>query len=270
MSDATLPQCDIRIGTSGYDYPEWEGALYPRGLGRKEYLGAYSEVFDTLELNFSYYGMPKPERLSDMLARTRRPIDFSIKAHQSLTHRIDPGTWKASAAEFAAAIAPLAEAGRLCAVLFEFPYSFHYGADERRYLDCAMREFASFPVVVEFRNPDWLSARVIEGLKERRVGLCSLDLPRIEGLPPTSDLVTSDLAYVRFHGRNAEAWWTGDAGSRYDYGYSTDELAAWLPRLESMSVEARKLRVFFNNHRRGNAPANARELLRLARAAKLA
>ncbi|MBU0927990.1 MAG: DUF72 domain-containing protein [Spirochaetes bacterium] len=269
MDETPDSRCDIRVGTSGYDYPEWEGSLYPRGLGRSEYLGAYSEAFETLELNFSYYGMPKPAAMRAMAARTRRPIDFSVKANQALTHRIDPAGWKAAAAEFASGVAPLAEEGRLCAVLVGFPFSFRYRDDERRYLDRLLKELSSFPLVVEFRNADWFSSRVIEGLKARGVGLCAVDLPRLDGLPPVSDLVTSDLAYVRFHGRNGEAWWTGDSGSRYEYRYSAEELSSWLPRLEAMSVEAKRLRVFFNNHRRGNAPADAKALLGLARAAKL-
>lgn len=263
------PMPDIRIGTSGYDYPEWEGILYPTGIGRREYLGSYSLSFETIELNFSYYGMPKAENIAKLLGQTRRPIDFSIKANQALTHTVDPASWRDSAMEFARGIAPLQEAGRLCAVLLEFPYSFHYRDDERRYLDGILKALSPFPLVVEFRGADWYNARVIDGLKARGVGFCSVDLPRLEGLPPVSDIVTSDLAYVRFHGRNGAAWWIGDSGARYEYRYSTDELSAWLPRLEAMSAQAKKLRVYFNNHRKGSAPANAKELVALAIEARL-
>ena len=205
---------------------------------------------------------------SDAQARTRKPIDFSIKANQALTHKIDLATWQDSVAEFRGDRA-LQEAGRLCAVLLEFPYSFHYQDNERRYLDKILKALSSFPLVVEFRGADWYSARVIDGLKDRRVGLCSVDVPRLEGLPPLSDLVTSDIAYVRFHGRNEATWWNGDAGTRYEYLYSKDELSAWVPRLEAMSTQAKKVRVYFNNHRRGDAPMNAKELVVLATAAKL-
>jgi uncharacterized protein YecE (DUF72 family) len=261
--------CDIRIGTSGYDYPEWEGVLYPKGIGRKEYLGAYSEVFGTVELNFSYYGMPKRENIRELMARTRKPVDFAIKGNQALTHKIDPATWKDSVGAFAKGISPLSEADRLCAVLLEFPFSFHYQDEQRRYLDKLLKALAAFPLVVEFRSSEWFNARVIDGLKERRVGLCSVDVPRIEGLPPLSDLVTSDPAYVRFHGRNETAWWNGDAGTRHEYLYSKEELGAWVPRIEAMSTQAKKLRVYFNNHGRGDAATNARELVALATAAKL-
>jgi len=267
MDDQAAPVCDIRVGTSGYDYPEWEGPFYARGLGRSEYLGAYSESFGTLELGFPASGAPGSGVMRDLMAHTRRPVDFAVRAGPALTRDIDPSGLASAARSFTAGVAPLAEAGRLCAVLVSFPFAFHYHDDERRYLDRVLREFSAFPLVVEFGNAEWFTARVIEGLKARGVGLCSSDLPRIEGLPPVSDLVTSDLAYVRFHGRDGEAWLTG--GSRRAYRYSRDELAAWVPRLEAMSVEAGKVRVFFANCRRGDAPADAKELLRLAKAARL-
>jgi len=267
MDQTATVACDIRVGTSGYDFTDWEGSFYPRGLGRTEYLGAYSEAFGTLELGFPGSGIPTPGMLRQLMGRTRRPVDFAVKAGSVLTRGLDPAGWKAAASAFAASLEPLAEAGRLCAVLVGFPFDFRYRDDERRYLDRVLREFAAFPLVVEFGNAEWFTARVIEGLKARGVGLCSSDLPRIEGLPPVSDLVTSDLAYVRFHGRDGVARTLGSTHGAYRY--SSDELRSWLPRLEAMSVEAKKLRVFFTNHPGGNAPADAMELFRLARAARL-
>jgi len=267
MDQTATVACDIRVGTSGYDYTDWEGPFYARGLGRTEYLGAYSEAFGTLELGFPGSGVPAPGTLRQLMGMIRRPLDFAVKAGGVIARDLDPAGWKAAAGAFAASLEPLAEAGRLCAVLVGFPFGFRYRDDERRYLDRILREFAAFPLVVEFGNAEWFTARVIEGLKARGVGLCSSDLPRIEGLPPVSDLVTSDLAYVRFHGRDGVARTLGAAHG--DYRYSSDELRSWLPRLEAMSVEAKKLRVFFTNHRGGNAPADARELLRLAKAARL-
>lgn len=267
--DTELLPCDLRIGTSGYYYPEWEGSLYPAGIGRKEYFSAYCTIFSTVEINSSYYGIPKAENIKRLLTRVKGPIDFAVKAHKSLTHEVSPATWSDNLRGFTAGIQPLAEADRLCAVLLQFPSSFQYREDERRYLDKLTRALAAFPLVVELRNIDWFNARAIEGLKERDVGLCALDMPHLEGLPPVSDFVTSDIGYVRFHGRNGAAWWSGDGGNRYDYKYTNDELKLWMPRLKSMSLQAKKLRVFFNNHRKTNSPENALTLCNLARAAGL-
>ncbi len=264
---------EILVGTSGYDYPDWEGELYRHGLGRSEYLGAYSEAFDTLELDYPLRGgagsgSAPPLSPAEAVSRARRPMDVTLRA-AALPGSASPAAILAAVRELAVAAAPLAEAETLCALLLPFSFSFRYGDDERRALDRALRELAAVPVAVELLNAEWLNARAIDGLQARRVCLCAVDLPRIDGLPPVSDLVTSDLACVRFHGRDGEAWLAGDRGSRAGYRYSRDELGSWLPRLEAMSVEARRLRVYFVNRRGGAAPAGARELLSLARSFRL-
>ncbi|GAB1456861.1 hypothetical protein MASR2M48_21690 [Spirochaetota bacterium] len=147
-------------------------------------------------------------------------------------------------------------------MLIGFPPSFLYRDDERRYLDGLLKALSSFPLVVEFLNAEWYNARVIEGFKSRGVGLCMVDVPRLDGLPPVSDMVTADLACVRFHGRDAQAWLAEGPGGGA-YRYSRDELATWVPRLQAMRVEAKRLRIYFTNHRAGAAPAAARDLTRL-------
>lgn len=263
------PGLDLRIGTSGYDYPEWKGSFYPSGLARKDFLGFYSERFDTLEINYTYYDQPRVEVFEGMLGRLRRPVDFAVKACRCLTHERDTRTLSATAREFRAGLDPLIRTGSLAAVLLEFPSSFHYSPRERLYLARLLDELEGLPLVVELRNAEWYCARVLEALRARNVGLCILDAPRLPGLPPILDLVTGEIAYVRFHGRNTAAWWTGDAGSRYEYLYSCEELAGWIPRLGSLGDQAGKIRVYFNNHRRGNAAANACDLARIVTSSRL-
>lgn len=256
--------CDLRIGTSGYDYPEWKGVFYPETMARQDFLPAYAQEFATLELNFSYYGMPKAPLLAAMADRLRgSSLDLSVKAFRGLTHEIEPSGLAGTAREFREGIAPLAAAGRLVAILFQFPFRFAYRPEERRYLSRLLDEFADYPRVVEFRNGDWVNARVLEGLRERGVGFCSLDLPRLEGLPPVADIATAELAYIRFHGRNTNSWWRGDARGRYDWLYTEEELRSWLPRIAAMAATAKRLRIYFNNHARGQAVENARDLAAL-------
>ncbi|MCU0846081.1 MAG: DUF72 domain-containing protein [Spirochaetes bacterium] len=104
---------ELRIGTSGYDYLDWRESFYPAGTDRRDFLSFYGTRFSTLELNFSYYRIPEPAQLAGMLAKSGGNLDFSIKAHESLTHRVDPTTWKDSVAAYRNGIAPLAESGRL-------------------------------------------------------------------------------------------------------------------------------------------------------------
>lgn len=179
----TTLSCDLRIGTSGFDYPEWRGVLYPENLPREEFLPTYAANFSTVELNFAYYRIPREEQLEGMLERGGPGLDFSIKAHESLTHNVDPASWKDAVAEYRKSIRPLLRSGRLVAVLLQFPYSFHYDADRRKYLDSLIRELDGVPLVVEFRNGAWHTPRVLEALQKRNVGFCATDMPDLKGLP---------------------------------------------------------------------------------------
>ena len=188
---------EILIGTSGYSYHEWVGIVYPEGTKTKDYLAYYAELFPTVELNYSYHAMPKPENLAKMLADGGPKLRFSIKAHQTLTHIIDACKWEEEAKTYIKAIEPMIEAGRLDAVLFQFPYSFKYEDDNRRYLDKLLKAFKDVPTAVEFRKSDWYTGKVIEGMRIRKVPLVSLDMPDLPKLPPQIELVTAPLAYIR-------------------------------------------------------------------------
>jgi uncharacterized protein YecE (DUF72 family) len=248
----------ILVGTSGYSYTEWIGPVYPQGTRPEAFLSLYAGLFASVELNFSYYRMPTAPQLS-----------FSIKAHESLTHTVDPATWRTAAETFIRAMAPLCEAKRLEAVLLQFPYSFHYDVDRRKYLDALLKDFSSLPLAVEFRNAQWYNNRVFDSLRTRGVALTSVDLPALNGLPPVLDVTTSKLAYIRLHGRNSETWWGSDAAARYDYLYSEKELQAWVERVRGIASEAGRVLVYFNNHRRGQAVQNAKMLLGLLKRSAL-
>jgi len=258
MSEAPQSSCKILVGTSGYGYVEWVGPVYSPGSRPEDFLTQYASMFPTVELNFSYYKMPTSDQLSRLTEQAGPAFVFSIKANESLTHKIDPATWKDSARAFMEALEPLREAGRLGALLFQFPYSFHYEPERRRYLDAVLAQFAELPLAVEFRNHEWYNNRVLDAFRERRVAIASLDLPALKGLPPVMDVVTSSLAYIRFHGRNGETWWGSDSASRYDYLYSDAELEAWAGRVQAIAEKAERILVYFNNHRRGQAARNAK------------
>jgi uncharacterized protein YecE (DUF72 family) len=149
---------ELYIGTSGYDYPEWKGVLYPHDLPREEFLSFYAEHFNALELNYTYYGMPDEYQMSSMMKRSKGKLRFSVKAHQSLTHEISVSAWRENAQLFSKALYPLVNGGALLSVLLQFPQSFHYDVDERRYLDNLVLELGKncgLPLVVEFRHDSW-------------------------------------------------------------------------------------------------------------------
>jgi len=257
------------IGTCGYSYDEWRSAgigasvgaeyLYPELSRKADFLGLYALSFPFVELDFSYYGMPRASALSALAAQVPPGFLFSLKAHKSLTHERG-SDWRERAKEFATAAAALAEAGSLAAVLIQLPYSFKRGEEERRYLGALCDQLASFPLAVEFRNDQWQSEAVLAELDRRGAAFVLVDRPDLPGLPPESMAVTGGWSYMRLHGRNAEAWWTGGATGRYDYLYSEEELQGLVPLLRSVEEKAELLLVAFNNHSKGRAVVNARML----------
>lgn len=253
---------EVLIGTSGYSYEDWVGPVYPEGTPQREFLSLYAGQFPVVELNFTYYAQPKAAAVSRMVEKTPESFRFALKAHRTMTHEITDDLEK-EIAVFRAGIAPLSEAGRLAAVLLQFPYSFAYTPENRERLSVLSGGLAGLPLAVEFRKSEWMKDKVKEGLRERGIAMVSVDEPDLPNLlKPVTD-VTADFSYVRFHGRNAANWWTGDNASRYDYLYSTQELSEWTGRIKEILQKARMLMIFFNNHRRGMAVQNAREMREL-------
>jgi uncharacterized protein YecE (DUF72 family) len=250
----------IAIGTSGYSYKDWIGHFYPVGTKESDFLELYGREFGYVELNFSYYAMPAPNLTANMAKKTANGFLFGIKAHKSLTHEIDPASVEDGAGQFKKGIQPLADEGKLGAVVFQFPYSFHYTPENRLHLDKLLGLFEGYPNAVEFRNSEGLRDSVFDALGERNAALVNVDEPDLPKLLPPSDRVTSFLAYVRFHGRNKREWWTGSNVSRYDYLYTEAELVEWLPRIQRMIEAARILIIAFNNHYKAQAVKNATQL----------
>jgi uncharacterized protein YecE (DUF72 family) len=251
----------ITIGTSGFDYPEWKGVFYPPALKREEFLSYYAEQFNAVELNFSYYSMPNEKQLAGMAERSGKRVVFSIKGNQQLTHFIEIGKWRDVAKEFRTALNPLLKDNLLASVLLQFPQSFHYEEETRRYLASLVDEFRDVPLVVEFRHNSWQRPQVYEGLAERGAGCCLCDMPEISKLPAFKPVITGDIAYMRFHGRNTKNWYGTNARDRYDYRYTEEELSAYVPVLSDISKKSKTMQVFFNNHAKGNAAVNAKKMM---------
>jgi uncharacterized protein YecE (DUF72 family) len=249
----------VLVGTSGYSYEDWVGPVYPPGTSKQDFLSHYSREFPAVELNFSYYQQPSARTLERMVASTPEGFLFALKAHRSMTHEIGE-SWEKDIAAFREGIRPLVDSRRLAAVLLQFPYSFSYSPESRTRLATLCDRLAGLPLAVEFRKSDWLKEQVFQGLRERGVALVSVDEPDLPRLLRPTSQTTGDFGYVRFHGRNAANWWTGDNASRYDYLYNAGELTEWVDRIKAILARVPVLLLFFNNHWRGNAAKNAREM----------
>jgi uncharacterized protein YecE (DUF72 family) len=249
----------VLVGTSGYSYDDWVGPVYPEGTRKRDFLSLYAAEFPVVELNFSYYQQPSARTIERMLASTPAGFLFAVKAHRTMTHEIGD-SWAAEAARFREGITPLAESGRLAAVLAQFPHGFAYTTASRTLLARLCDAMAGLPLAVEFRRAEWQRGTVVEGLRQRNVALVGVDEPALPGLMAPSAEATGPFGYLRFHGRNAKNWWTGDNASRYDYLYASSELAEWTERIRALLQRVPTVLVLFNNHWRGNAVNNAREM----------
>ncbi len=261
--------CRIRVGTSGYSYPEWITAgFYPPGTPARKMLAAYARRFPVTELNYTWYQMPKEPAMERLAERAPAGFTFTAKLTRSLTHEIDPGSWRRQAELYRHGISPLLQAKRLLAVLIQLPPSFGRTAANRRYLASLLDALEALPLAVEFRHRCWAVDRVFRELEKRHITLVTVDTPPLEYLFPTLDVVTNpDLFYVRFHGRNLTGWKSGNIQQQFDYLYSDQQLRDWVRGpLTRMAAGSRRGVVFFNNHVRGQAPRNAAMLAELLEA----
>ena len=257
---------NILIGTSGFSYDDWLGPFYPEGLAPAAMLPFYAKNFKAVEINFTYYQMPGSQSISGLERKTPAGFTFCLKAHKSMTHEIskDPAEAGEIFHRFRQALFPLVDAGKLGCVLLQFPWGFKYSHENLEYLCFAREALGDLPAVVEFRNAGWVKEEVFSFLSGLNFGFCCVDEPRLRGLMPPVARVTSDLAYLRFHGRNAARWWKHDEPwERYDYLYSSAELQEWIPAILKLSAQAKTTFVFFNNHHAGQAVINARILAEL-------
>ena len=250
-----IAMSEILVGTSGYSYADWRGTFYPEDLPTKEMLQYYAKVFNCVELNFTYYGIPNPRVISAMVKATPTGFRFAVKANEATTHKLDPSVLDS----FKEAVEPAKVAQRLAGVLCQFPYAFRNTEQNRAYLAQLAKDLADFKPIIEFRHDSWIKPAVFDFLRANRLAYCSVDEPQIPGLVPRIAKVTSDIAYLRFHSRDASKWFGGEGKGRYDYLYTKEEMSEWLPKVKDLDSEAQSTYIFFNNCHAGSAAINATE-----------
>jgi len=254
----------IHIGPAGWSYKDWEGTVYPQKPGKNfdplEYLARY---FNTIEINSSFYRPPAPSTTKAWVNRVaaNKQFTFTAKLHRLFTHERGKAT-KADEKEFNGGMAPFLKAGKLGALLLQFPWSFKNTVDDRVYLAELLEKFAKYPLVLEVRHSSWNTPAMYEWLQERGVGICNIDQPVFSKSIRPAALTTSPVGYVRLHGRNYQNWFREKAprDERYNYLYSFDELDPWLKRIKEVAKQTRETYVITNNHFRGQAVVNAIEI----------
>jgi uncharacterized protein YecE (DUF72 family) len=288
---------EIRIGTCGWSYPSgrgtWNGVFYPppSARGRRfDELAYYAEHFNTVEINSTFYRLPAVQTTRGWAARTPPGFEFSVKLYQAFTHpgmvigtgmtrqerpsdadgagsqkrEPVPVVTAQDVDEFRDSIDPLAEAGKLGAILVQFPPSFKQTPRSREYLAWLLGAFHGYSLAVELRDRSWSDnlADTLELLDLHRAAWVQIDEPKFRfsvrqnGLPNVIDVY-----YMRLHGRNAAKWWKHDRSEdRYDYLYSPAELKPFAETAAAVRTLVRKAYLYLNNHFAAKAVADAVEL----------
>jgi len=264
----------ILIGPAGWSYPDWAGYVYPsprpKGFHEATFL---AEFFDTIEINTSFYQPMRPDHAAVWVERVAAnpTFLFTAKLWQGFTHNPSATTEDEKAVR--AGFDVLRNAGKLGAVLIQFPFSFHSTLETTAHLTALLKRFADYPLVVELRHSSWQNSRTLELLREYSAGLCNIDQPIIGRSFEPSDAATSPIGYVRFHGRRYDTWFNDDPAipghERYNYLYSVEELKPWVTRIQSLQQNAKQTYVVTNNHYQGKSVVNALQLISILKGSKL-
>jgi uncharacterized protein YecE (DUF72 family) len=281
----------LRIGTSGWNYPSgkgtWNGVFYPttrskrQGTAGFDELRFYAEHFDTVEVNTTFYGQPKPDVTQGWVNRTPPGFEFSLKLYQKFTHprmfreaalARAPGSegplldllsqvTRSDIDDFRAGIDPLASAGRLGSLLAQFPPSFKNDGPSRDYLADLLRAFGDYPTAVELRHRSWSDAigDTLSLLNGFGAAWVQIDEPKFRFSIRQNYLpnVTS-FYYMRLHGRNATEWWRHAASEdRYNYLYSAGELKEFSEIAGAARELVKKSYLYTNNHFSAKSVVNA-------------
>jgi uncharacterized protein YecE (DUF72 family) len=254
----------IRVGTAGWMYKDWEGIVYPPPRRDFDRLGFMASLFDTNEINSTFYRIPPASMARDWARRVshNEQFLFTAKLYRGFTH--DRNATRGDEKAYRDAIGALADGGRLGCVLVQVPMSFRSTEENRQVLAKIFDRFESFPMAAEFRHFSWNTPDTLAFLEDRGVGFVNIDQPRLKGNLPATSHVTGPVAYFRFHGRNAAKWFGPDTSNeeRYNYLYSDKELEPWAERIREGRARRADANAFavMNNHFRGQAVANALQL----------
>jgi uncharacterized protein YecE (DUF72 family) len=264
----------LHIGTAGWSYPDWSGYVYPSRRSKNFHEATFlAQFFDTIEINTSFYQPIRPDHAADWIERVAANPSFlfTAKLWQRFTH--EPSATAEDEQNVRAGFDVLREAGKLGAVLLQFPFSFHRSAETSAHLSALLKRFADYPLVVELRHSSWQTQATLDLLSEHNAGFCNIDQPVIgNSVTPTAQS-TSPIGYVRFHGRRYDTWFSDDpklpSHERYNYLYSLEELHPWVNRIQEVQKHTRDTYVVTNNHYQGKGVVNALQLLSILKGTKL-
>jgi uncharacterized protein YecE (DUF72 family) len=281
----------VHIGTSGWNYPsgpgKWNGVFYPATRSKRagtagfDELRFYAEHFDTVEVNSTFYGQPRPDITAAWAGKTPPGFEFSLKLYQKFTHpkmfreaalQTAPGAegplldilamvTPSDIDDFKSGVEPIARAGKLGALLAQFPASFKSTGPSREYLDQLLLVFGDYPMAVELRHSSWSDAfsETLQLLNAHDAAWVQIDEPKFRFSIRQNALPNvTGFYYMRLHGRNAAQWWRHDhRDDRYNYLYSAEELKEFADIAGAAKALVKKAYVYTNNHFSAKSVVNA-------------
>jgi uncharacterized protein YecE (DUF72 family) len=251
---------NIRVGTSGYSFEDWRGEFYPEKIEKGKMLDYYVRHFPTVEINSTYYRVPHPAVMYNIAKKAPDGFDFMVKVPQTFTHKRQ--NLEQDLAGYLECLKPMQEMNCLSGLLAQFPYSFKFSQGSLDYLSTVHQALQPHRLFVEFRHDSWVNRTMYERLKGEGISYVAVDEPPLPHLLNPDCFATTDIGYVRLHGRNGEKWWQGGP-LRYDYAYSAEELRQWRDKITKLASRSKVVYVFFNNCHLGQAAGNARDFINM-------
>jgi len=238
---------EIRIGCSGWNYAHWRERIYPKGLPPKRWLAHYSTLFDTVEINNTFYRLPRISAVQGWVEQSPRDFLFAVKMSRYITHIRRLGGLEQGIPLFYSRIAPLARSPKMGPVLWQLPPTFR--RDDGR-LAATLRALPRGRHCFEFRHETWYAEDVYSLLREHGVALVIPDSPKY---PFREIELTADWTFVRFH--------SGTRGRRGNY--SESELREWAERIAGWRDAGIEVYAYYNNDWEGFAVYNGQRLKEL-------
>ncbi|MFO7882113.1 MAG: DUF72 domain-containing protein [Kosmotogaceae bacterium] len=228
------------VGCSGWKYDHWKGDFYPDEVAKKRWLNYYSQQFNTVEVNATFYGSMKEKTFKKWYDNTEKNFVFTLKGSRWVTHRKKPEEAGDSVEKFYDRSKALND--KLGCILWQLKPSFKKDL-KRLEAFCDLLN-PSFKNVIEFRDESWFVNEIYEMLEKKRIGFCSISTPDL----PDPILSTTDFAYIRFHG--SKEWYRSE--------YETEELKNYASKIKALDAE--EIYCYFNNDTEGHAPHDAQKL----------
>ncbi|TVY02962.1 DUF72 domain-containing protein [Cohnella terricola] len=262
----------ITVGLAGWGDHD---TIYPSGTAAKDKLKKYAAQFAIVEMDSSFYAVQPPERMARYAGETPDGFGFVVKAYQGMTGHLRGKPYYESDDEmygaFRDSLAPLREAGKLTAALFQYPPWFDCTKENVRLLRETKRRMEDFPCVLEFRHQSWYAPefreKTLAFMRDEGWSHSVCDEPQAGSgsIPIVPEATSEDFTLVRFHGRNIGGWnQSGNANwreVRYLYDYAEDELEEWQTILAGLSEQSASVGVIFNNNSGGHAAGNAKRFM---------